>query len=140
MARYSFEVISMFANPHKRSAFSASSYPAKRTRRKTRPRVLLLEQLEDLIVPADVSWAVDVDGCWGVRSNWGTGVVPGPDDDGCVDRPAGSFTITHRTGGTAIKSLATTEQVVLSGGSLSATDSIQFANSFRLQGGTLLNT
>ena len=110
----------------------------KRRRRKSR-RSLFLEPLEIRRMLATVAWAVDADGFWDVASNWSTGNVPQPGDDVVIDRAAGSFTVTHRSGTSDVNSLVSTETLTLSGGSLDVAGTVQVSNTFSLAGGTLMN-
>jgi len=84
-----------------------------------------------------IFWARDTSGFWDVPGNWSTGAVPGSDDIVIIDRPAGNFTITHRSGSTSIVGLRSTEALVLSGGELSISATAQISNGFTLSGGTL---
>ena len=83
-------------------------------------------------------WATDASGDWNDASNWSTGLVPGPNDPVIIDRVGASPTITHATGNTAIKSLHTTDPLVLSGGSIEVQQNASLiAGPFTLSGGSL---
>src|SRR6185436_11700297 len=88
-------------------------------------------------VPCTISWNVDADGAWTNAANWNLGRVPGPGDDVCIDRPAGSFTVTLSSGAFSINSLHSAESFVLSGGTLSLGAASEIAQTFTLSGGTL---
>ncbi len=75
-------------------------------------------------------------GFWDEPSNWDTGVVPGPFDDVLIDVPGGA-TITHRSGTSEIRSLASKNPFVLSGGTLKVAQTAEFDSTFNLNGGTL---
>src|SRR5262245_64287847 len=98
--------------PHK------SAHHSPRSRR-SRPS---FEVLEDRILLATVRWAVDADGFWDVAANWlddqGVHRLPGSDDDVFIDRPGGSFTITHRTGTSSVRSVTSAERLVVSSSTL----------------------
>lgn len=106
----------------------------------SRPNQLRLELLEDRTLPAMMFWNVDASGFWDVASNWrddaGMTRLPGPADDVVIDRP-GAFTITHRTGSTAVRSLTSQEAFSLSGGTLSLTTASALHAAFTFSGGTL---
>jgi len=84
-----------------------------------------------------IFWARDASGFWDDPGNWNTGAVPGSDDVVIIDRPAGNFTITHRSGNTSIAGLRSTEALVLSAGELSISATAQINNGLTLSGGTL---
>ena len=104
-----------------------------------------LERLEDRLVLANIFWTVDADGFWDVASNWrdelGVSRLPAAGDDVFLDRPAGTFTITHRgTSSTAVRSLhADRNGFVLSGGSLTITAASDLDGQFTLSGGSLIS-
>src|SRR5262245_58366445 len=87
-------------------------------RRRPRPRrgtagvPLTFERLEDRILLAKVFWNVDADGFWDVAANWKDEFdvvrLPGAGDDVFLDRPAGVFAVTHRSGSDTIQSLHAT--------------------------------
>ena len=103
---------------------------------------LALESLEGRVVPANVYWAVDANGLWDVTANWvddqGVHRLPNSNDDVFLDRPNGSFTITHAQNNDTIFSLhAGSSSLVLSGGTLTTRSSSELDGSFTLSGGTL---
>jgi hypothetical protein len=69
------------------------------------------------------AWAESVqsvsptDGFWDVGSNWSTEQVAAPNDDVLIDTPTPS-TVTIRSGTHSVRSLRSTNPVMLSGGSL----------------------
>ncbi len=84
-------------------------------RRKTRP--LLLEQLEERVTPATVSWINPLGGSWSDPSNWSTAAVPAAGDDVVIDLP--SNVTVHLSGGSAsVNSLQLNDTLVLDGGPL----------------------
>ena len=109
----------------------------KSLRRRRRRRMLGIELLERRRMLATVEWVFDGDGFWDVGSNWSTGQAPQPGDDVVIDRPAGNYTITHRSGTSQINSLAGSERLVVSGGVLEVAGSVQIDNDFLLSGGTI---
>lgn len=100
-----------------------------------------LERLEGREVPATVSWVSTVSGFWDVGSNWSTGAVPQAGDDVLINVPGANVTVTHRQVSAAIKSLQSTEALVLSGGTLTigsaATDVGLIDAALTISGGTL---
>ena len=107
--------------------------------RKRRSNRLSFESLEPRVLLATVNWAVDDNGFWDVGSNWSTGFAPQPGDDVVLDRPAGDFTITHRSGTTNVSSITSEERLVASGGVLDVSGTIQISNDFVLSGATVKN-
>ena len=85
-----------------------------------------------------ISWIAG-DGDWNDPANWSTGVLPGPNDDVLIDRPGVSVTITRSTGSTTIKSLQFQESLVVSGGSLTITNSIVNGGTVTVSGSGILN-
>ena len=100
---------------------------------------LSFESLEPRVLLATVNWAVNNNGFWDVGSNWSTGFAPQPGDDVVLDRPAGDFTITHRSGTTNVSSITSEERLVASGGVLDVSGTIQISNDFVLSGATVKN-
>ncbi len=89
-------------------------------------------------VRSPIGWIRDADGFWDDPSNWSGGQVPINGDFVIIDRPAGDFTITYRTGTVALSQLQSNEAIVLSGGTLSLiTGTSTINNVFTLSGGTL---
>ncbi|HQU42601.1 MAG TPA: choice-of-anchor D domain-containing protein [Pirellulales bacterium] len=84
-------------------------------------------------------WINAAGGDWNTASNWDSGKVPGPNDDVLIDVPGG-VTIIHGSGTSVIRSLLSEDGFTLSGGSLSASQSIEVDGVFTLAGGTLLDT
>src|SRR2546430_160698 len=76
-----------------------------------------LELLEERVLLANIFWNVDASGFWDTASNWSGGSVPGSGDDVVIDRPAGDFTVTVRSGSQSVQSLQSTEKLALTGGS-----------------------
>ena len=91
---------------------------------------------------ADVlfDYSSDSSGYWHDGANWSQGVAPnGVLDVVTIDRPAADPTVTYNgtTGTSQIKSLTSSEAIVLSGGTLEILDSANLSGSFSLSGGTL---
>lgn len=103
---------------------------------------LSLEPLEARELPATVFWNVDANGFWDIPANWrddqGVSRLPGTADDVVIDRPAGSFTVTHRQGTTAVRSLTSQEPVALTFGTLALAESSAFHERFTLQSSATL--
>ena len=87
-----------------------------------------------------VSWINPAGGDWADGANWSTGSVPTATQDVVIDL-AGTYTITHSTGTTQIKSLKSEHQINLTGGTLTVTKSVQMNGAvLSLAGGTLKNS
>jgi hypothetical protein len=105
-----------------------------------RPR---LETLEGRHLPTSIFWAVDADGLWNVASNWiddqGNHRLPSFNDDVYLDRPAGSFTITHaQSNDDTFNSIhATTAALVVSGGTVHARSTSNLDGPVTISGGML---
>src|SRR5580658_9047866 len=85
---------------------------------------------------ATVTWVAG-NGDWSVSANWSTGALPGAGDDAVI--PAGTaITVTHSTGADTISSLTSQQAFVLSGGSLTVSNTVQVNKTFTLSGGTLV--
>ncbi|MFN0066630.1 MAG: Ig-like domain-containing protein, partial [Limisphaerales bacterium] len=89
-------------------------------------------------VHGPVTWAVDADGRWDVAGNWSP-ARPVPGDDVVLDRPATNVVVTHQTGNTLVSSLAGTESLRLTGGSLTLQSNSLLSGPLLVQGGTLSN-
>jgi hypothetical protein len=85
----------------------------------TRPRRLLLEQLEERRVLAAVAWdGGGGDLLWNNPLNWSTNELPGPDDDVRIDAP-GNVTIVYDSAeAVTVRSLALSDSLRLSAGSI----------------------
>jgi len=84
---------------------------------------------------ATVSW-IGGSGDWGNTNNWSTGALPGTEDDVVIDRP-GEIIVTHSVGADQIKSLLSQEALIIRGGIVAVSTTIQVNNDFDLNGGTL---
>src|SRR5688572_32736235 len=87
-------------------------------------------------VGAATIWWVGGSGDWNTAGNWNTGVLPSPNDDVLIDTQ-GVITVTHASGTNAVKSIQCSENFVLSGGSLTVSNTFQVNNALTLSGGTL---
>ena len=86
------------------------------------------------------NWNTDGSGYWHDGGNWDQGIAPsGANHIVVIDRPGANPTITfNATSGTwLVKSLASQEKIVLSGGTLELVDPGQLNDSFTIMGGTL---
>jgi hypothetical protein len=87
---------------------------------------------------AGVFWDGGGDGTsWHDPLNWSNDVLPGPDDDVVIDVP-GSPAIIHSQGDTVIRSLTSSETLVLEGGSLALSSDSTIAAPFTLTDDGLL--
>jgi hypothetical protein len=98
---------------------------------------LLLELLEDRVLPAAVSWAVDASGSFDDPNNWSPARVPGANDDVVIDR-AVNVTVTIGSGANihSLQSKAKTTLLV-AGGSLTVGASSEIDGPFKLSSGSL---
>ena len=122
------------------STRSASKSPTLRRRQEGRPaRARVgLERLEDRTLLTNVLWdGGGGDNLWTTAQNWSGDVVPGADDDVTInvgDNP----TVRLNAGDLTVKSLQTSEALVLSGHSLQVTGAFQVdSQSLTLGAGTL---
>ena len=84
---------------------------------------------------ATVTW-VGGSGDWDMATNWSSGAEPGPDDD-VVIGSGPTITVTHSTGADTVNSILSQQALVVSGGSLTVSSTIQVNNTFTLSGGTI---
>jgi len=82
-----------------------------------------------------VTWVGGV-GDWNVGANWSTGSPPGPSDDVLIEKGTG-ITVTHSSGIHVVRSILTEQPFILSGGTLTVSNTIQVDSQFTLSGGTL---
>jgi hypothetical protein len=87
-------------------------------------------------VAGPVFWKTNASGFWDETAKWSSGTVPGPNDVVLIDRPAGPYVVTHRSGNNAVRALTSTEAFVLSGGTLTVSNFSQLENTFQMSGGT----
>jgi YD repeat-containing protein len=100
-------------------------------------RSLRYEALEDRQLLAAVTWDSGGDGTtWNDPLNWSGDTLPGPADDVTINVAAG-VSITHSTGNDAINSLISSNNVTLSGGTLSISTASAINASLTFSGGTL---
>ena len=82
-----------------------------------------------------------VDASWNNAANWSGDILPGPADVACL--PPGSPTVTYSGGDTTVKSIravgAGSGDLVISGGSLTATGDSRFDGTLRINGGTFVS-
>ena len=87
---------------------------------------------------AAVNWTTGGDGFWDIATNWSSNpTLPGAADDVTLD-VAGLVTITHRSGTTAINSLISQENLVVSGGNLTVANAFTNAANTTVSGGNLI--
>jgi hypothetical protein len=75
-------------------------------------------------------------GDWNTATNWSTGVVPGTNDDILIN-VQGDVLVTHSSGTHISRRLFSQNAIVLSGGSLTISNTVQVNNGLTLSGGTL---
>jgi hypothetical protein len=88
-----------------------------------------------LLGAATVTW-IGGSGDWNTTNNWSTGALPGTNDD-VVIGSGPSITVTHSTGTHTVNSVQSEQAFVLSGGSLTVSNTFIASNAFTLSGGTL---
>ena len=84
---------------------------------------------------ATVFW-VGGSGDWSTPANWSTDSLPGTNDDVVIGAGA-SITVTHSTGTDAVRNVQSEQAFVLSGGTLTVSNTFQASDTFTLSGGTL---
>jgi hypothetical protein len=99
-----------------------------------------LEALEGRVLLATNMWNVSVGGSWQTATNWSLGHVPTNGEDVVIPALSGNQTITYTSAASTIQSLTTSDNVVLSSGTLDVTETIQTESpnvQVTLQGATL---
>src|SRR5439155_11113945 len=86
---------------------------------------------------AGVFWTNPGGGDWSDTNNWSSGGLPGPADDVIIDVASTNVTVTHASGIHAVRSITSDAIFLLSGGTLTVTNTIQVNSAFTLSGGTL---
>jgi hypothetical protein len=114
-----------------------------RNRRKAGSK-LWLEVLEERTLPSTVNW-IGGSGDWDTPANWldtstNTNHVPGATDDAVIN--TSGISVTHASGADSVNSVASTDAIVISGGSLSVAADSALTNAavpdvLILSGGTL---
>jgi RHS repeat-associated protein len=87
------------------------------------------------VAAGTVAW-VGGSGDWTNTAHWNTGVLPGTNDNVVIGVGA-SITVTHSTGTHTVQSVQSQQAFVLSGGTLTVSNTFQASNTFTLSGGTL---
>src|SRR5215213_7830403 len=124
------------ASPESPSRPRASADSCARASKRPRPWVrrlpLYLEQLEDRIVPAIVSWdGGGNDLNWANRFNWSGDVLPGTADIAVIDQPA--ITVNF-SGSSTVQAVQSTAGLTLASGSLTTTSGAsQVSGAFTLR-------
>jgi RHS repeat-associated protein len=96
-----------------------------------------LERLESRLVLSSVSWINPNGGDWDTATNWSGGMVPKATDNVAIGI-AVSNPITHDTSAAdSVRSVTSSDPIVLSGGSLSIESASTFSSTVTLAGGTL---
>ena len=91
-----------------------------------------------IVVRDVVRWDGGGDGtAWHDPRNWSQDLPPGPLDDVLIDLANANPTVVFSQGEVAIHSLVSNEALLLTGGALEVSSTVQVNNTFRLQGGTL---
>src|SRR5437867_2319483 len=96
----------------------------------------LVGHFPTLLVGATISW-IGGSGDWNTAVNWSGGALPGTNDDVVIG--SGPYiTVTHSADTHVVKSILSQQAFVLSGGSLTVSNTVQVNNTFILSGGTLV--
>ncbi len=103
-------------------------------RRSSWPHPLRFEALEDRTLLATVHW-VGTDGDWDDPADWSTGSVPGSGDDVVLD--SGPYTVTLDQGASVHSLIASTDNLVLAGGSLALGAASEIDSTFTYSSGGL---
>jgi RHS repeat-associated protein len=104
--------------------------------------VLILESLEDRLLPAVITWGNAAGGDWDTPGNWIGGAVPGAGDTAVIPALGSASTVTHSSANTdVVQGLSTATNLTLSAGTLNVTGTLDVGSgaSFFLRGGTLAN-
>jgi hypothetical protein len=84
---------------------------------------------------ATIYW-VGGSGDWDTATNWSTGALPGPGDN-VVIGSGPSITVTHSSGTHTVNSVTNQQAFVLSGGTLTVSNTFQTIETVTLSGGIL---
>lgn len=90
-------------------------------------------RVDDPMREPTIVWINPESGLWDDPNNWEPGVVPGENDDVRIDVP-GDITVTFSGGLHRINSLFSNNRLVISGGRLDVTETVQVNNEFVLTG------
>jgi hypothetical protein len=96
----------------------------------------LVVLLPTLLHAATVTW-IGGSGDWDTTTNWSTSALPGTNDDVVIGSGA-AITVTHSLGTDTVRSILSQQAFVVSGGSLTVSNTIQVNNTFTLSGGTII--
>ncbi len=99
--------------------------------------VLTGERTWTFSVRAPVQWALDADGFWDVAANWSGGVVPQASDYVVLDRPAGHYVVTYRSGNVTLSRLDSAETLLVTGGTLGVAQRSTLHGDVTVTGGTI---
>ena len=121
----------------KRPYSHLGSLHRSRTRARRRPTRLRLglEALERRQLLATVQWISSSSGNWDVGSDWSTGQVPGPGDDAVI--AVSGIAVTIDSGQQSVHSLACSEPLSITGGSLTVAANSTISGGLTMTGGSL---
>ena len=88
------------------------------------------------VISSSAVWINPNGGDWSNPANWDGGVLPGNNDDVFIEVP-GNPTITFSNGSVQIRSLVSENAFILSGGTLSVSQTVEVDHQFTISGGTL---
>ena len=102
-----------------------------------RRRLPTLELLEERQLLATVNWVSTSSGDWNVASNWSTHAVPGSGDDVVINVSGATPSITISAGTELVHSIAASDPLSITGGSLTVTSASTISGGLSMTGGTL---
>lgn len=105
--------------------------------RMRRVHSLRFERLEDRRVLSTNTWISLSGGSWHDAGNWSLGHAPAAGDDAVIPDLSGNQTITFSTSSTVVQSISSSEQLIISGGSLRVASALHSAGGLTLTGGIL---
>ena len=91
-----------------------------------------------VISPATVDWVSTASGNWNVGSNWSTGTVPTSNEEVIINVPGATPTITISSGSDSVYSIAASDPLSITGGSLTVTSASTISGGLSMTGGSLV--
>ena len=110
---------------------------SKRRRPRVRPTSPAMEILEDRQLLATVYWISSTSGDWNTKADWSSGNVPGPSDDAVINVTGATPTVTISTGNQSVHSIAASDPLSITGGSLTVASNSTISDGLSMTGGTL---
>ncbi len=91
-----------------------------------------------VISPVTVNWISTASGNWNVGSNWSTGVVPTSNEAVVINVAGATPTITISSGSESVYSIAASDPLSITGGSLTVTSASTISGGLSMTGGSLV--